>query len=135
MSAANKAKGTRFESEVADYLQGQGIMAKRLPRAGVKDIGDVAFPLRPVTVMGAQELVHRDVATVVLEAKNRQGMSLPEWIAESEVEAQHYQEKYPAEGETIPVVIHKRRGKGVHQSYVTMSLDTFVDLLRQVGAV
>lgn len=127
MSAANKAKGTRFESEVADYLQGQGIKAKRLPRSGVKDIGDVAFPI------GSSGLP--EVTTVVVEAKNRQGMDLPTWIAESEVEAQHYQEKYPAEGPTVPIVVHKRRGKGVHQAYVTMSLDTLVDLLRQVGAV
>ena len=125
MSAANKAKGTRFESEVADYLQGQGIDARRLPRAGVKDIGDVAFGLRKTV----------PTVSVVLEAKNRQGMDLPTWIAESETEAANYQEKYPASGEAVPVVVHKRRGKGVHQSYVTMSLDTFVDLLRQVGAV
>lgn len=121
MTAANKARGTRFESELADYLQQQGIRAKRLPRAGVKDIGDVAFPL----VTG----------TVVCEAKNRKSMALPEWIAESEQEAQHYEEKYPAEGHAIPVVVHKRRGKGVHQAYVTMSLDTLVELLRETGAV
>jgi hypothetical protein len=87
----------------------------------VKDIGDVAFPTSNVTV--------------IAELKNRKAMDLPTWIAESEIEAQNYQEKYPAEGETVPIVVHKRRGKGVHQSYVTMSLDTLVDLLRQLGAV
>ncbi len=127
MSAQNKQKGTRFESELADYLQGQAIDARRLPRAGARDVGDLAFPLTGV--------VTHLRPTVLVEAKNRQGMDLPTWIAESEVEAQNYQEKYPASGEVIPVVVHKRRGKGVHQSYVTMPLDTFVDLLRQVGAV
>ena len=125
MSAANKAKGTRFESDVSDYLQGVGVAAKRLPRTGVKDIGDVSFPIR-----GAEgQLV------VVVEAKARKGMDLPTWIAESEVEAGFYQDKYPADGTAIPIVIHKRRGKGTHLSYVTMSLDTLVDLLRQVGSV
>lgn len=125
MSAANKAKGTRFESELADYLQGQGIQAKRLPRTGAKDIGDVAFPVG----------TYDDPAIIVVEAKNRRAMDLPTWISESETEAQNYYDKYPASGVTLPIVVHKRRGKGVHQSYVTMSLDTLVDLLRQVGAV
>ena len=129
MSAANKSKGTRFESELADYLQGQGIRAKRLPRTGSKDIGDVAFPL--VT----HHLAETGIATVVLEAKNRRAMDLPTWITESEQEAQHYEQKYPAEGQAVPIVVHKRRGKGVHQSYATMSLDTLVDLLRTVGSV
>lgn len=122
MSAANKARGTTHERLVCDYLQSQSINAKRLPRTGVKDIGDAAFPLKAGGV-------------VVVEAKNRKAMDLPTWIAESEDEARHYEEKYPLEGPAVPIVVHKRRGKGVHQSYVTMSLDTLVDLLRQVGAV
>lgn len=126
MSAANKAKGTRYESELADYLQSQGVRAKRLPRTGVKDIGDVAFPVRR-HVMGD--------AVVVVEAKNRGTLNWPTFIAESEVEAQNYEGKYPAEGPALPVVVAKRRGKGVHQSYVCMPLDTFIDLLREVGAV
>lgn len=129
MSAANKAKGTRFESEVAEYLQSQNIRAKRLPRTGVKDIGDVAFPVTTHPLSG------RALATIVVEAKNRRSMDLPTWLAESETEAAFYQDKYPLDGPAIPVVVHKRRGKGVHQSYVTMSLDTFVELLREMGAV
>lgn len=136
MSAANKARGTLFESQIADYLQAQGIRAKRLPRTGVKDIGDVAFPiyLAPRKT-GPATYEIADEATVVVEAKNRKTMALPEWIAESEVEAGNYADKYPADGPTVPIVVHKRRGKGAHQSYVTMPLDTLVDLLRQVGAV
>jgi Holliday junction resolvase len=126
VSAANKAKGTRFESEVADYLQMQGISAKRLPRTGVKDIGDLAFP---ITVPGFAK------ATVVVEAKNRKSMDLPTFIAEAEVEAQNYEVRYPADGVALPLVITKRRGKGVHQSYVVMPLDGLIELLRTVGAV
>lgn len=129
MSAANKARGTRFETEVSEYLQSQHVRAKRLPRTGVKDIGDVAFPI------ATHAMSEKSLGVVVIEAKNRKAMDLPTWIAESETEAGFYEEKYPADGEAIPVVVHKRRGKGVHQSYVTMSLDTFVDLLRKVNAV
>ena len=125
MSAANKAKGTRFESELADYLQGQGIKAKRLPRAGVKDIGDVAFPMADGDWLG----------TIVMEAKNRASLDWPTFIAEAEVEASNYEDKYPDERPTFPVVVAKRRGKGVHQSYVVMPLDGFVALLRGLDAV
>lgn len=122
MSAANKAKGTRFESEVADYLQSQNVRAKRLPRTGVRDIGDAAFPLN-------------GSGTVVLECKNRAAMDLPTYLAEAEKEAQAYEEKYPADGTAMGVAVVKRRGKGVHQAYVVMPLDGFVELLREVGAV
>lgn len=122
MSAAAKARGTLFETQLADYLQSQGIRAKRLPRAGVKDIGDVAFPLR-------------GSAVIVCEAKNRKAMDLPTWLAESETEAAHYEEKYPADGHAIPLVVHKRRGKGIHLAYVTISVDTLIELLRETGAV
>lgn len=137
MSAANKAKGTLFESQVADYLQSQNVRAKRLPRTGVKDIGDVAFPIQGglFTQTGPGVYEMPGPAVIVVEAKNRKAMDLPTWLAESEDEAVNYADKYPAEGTVVPVVVHKRRGKGVHQSYVTMSLDTFVELLREVGAV
>lgn len=127
MSAANKAKGTSFETAIVDYLQGQGVRAKRLPRTGVKDIGDVAFPI------GSDWF--REAATIVVEAKNRRGMDLPTWIAEAEAEAANYNEKYPAEGPVFPIVVHKRRGKGTHLSYVTLPLDGLVELLRELGAV
>lgn len=127
MSAANKAKGTRFESEVTDYLQMQGVSAKRLPRTGVKDIGDIAFPVNVRDQFGK--------ATVVVEAKNRKSMDLPTFIAEAEEEAQNYELKYPADGVTLPLVVTKRRGKGVHQSYVVMPLDGFIEFMRTVGAV
>lgn len=128
MSAQNKAKGTRFESEVSEYLQSQGIRAKRLPRTGVNDIGDVAFP-----VMHGREPVAP--STIVIECKNRASIDLPTYIAEAEREAQAYEQKYPADGTALGVAVVKRRGKGVHQAYVVMPLDGFVELLREVGAV
>lgn len=122
MSAANKAKGTRFESEVADYLQSQGVDAKRLPRTGVKDIGDIAFPLK-------------SGATVVVEAKNRAKMDLPTFLEEAAIESSQYLDKYPAANATYPLVIVKRRGKGVHRSYAVFDLDELVNFLRDIGAL
>lgn len=123
VSAANKAKGTRFETEVADYLQMQGVKAKRLPRTGVKDIGDIAFPLSGVD------------AVAVIEAKNRKSMDLPTYLSEAEEEAQNYELRYPSEGIALPMAVVKRRGKGTHLSYVVLTLDGLIELLRATKAV
>ena len=124
MSAANKAKGTAFESQLADYLQRQGVDAKRLPRTGVKDIGDIAFPMYP-------ELQAR--RTMVVEAKNRKTMDLPTYLREAGDEADNYEIKYPAAGPTFPMVVVKRRGKGVQNSYVVFDLDEWIVMMRELG--
>ena len=131
MSAANKAKGTKFETAIVEYLQGQGYNAKRLPRAGVKDIGDVGLTLtrRRFLVGGFDE----DNFTFVFEAKDRAQLDWPTFLAEAEVEAQNYEEKHPKDGWTVPVVVAKRRRQGIYRSYVMFELDTFVDLLKGLG--
>jgi len=128
MSAANKAKGTKFESAVVEYLQGQGYNAKRLPRAGVKDIGDVGLTL--VTDQGG---VGGDTFTFVIEAKDRAQLDWPTFLEEATVEASNYEERHPKDGWTVPVVVAKRRRQGIHRSYVMFELDTFVDLLKGLG--
>lgn len=121
MTAANKAKGSRYESSVCDTLQGMGVKAKRLPRTGVNDIGDAAFPL--------------SVGTLVLEAKARKAMDYAQWVREAEVEAVNYEHKYPAETPTFGAVVVKRRQKAIEESYVVMTMAEFVDMLKAVGAV
>lgn len=121
MSAANKAKGTRFESQVADHLQMVGVRAKRLPRAGVNDIGDIAFPLAE--------------GTMVLEAKARKVMDFATWVREAETEAVNYEHKYPAEAPAFGAAVVKRRQKGIDESYVVLTLAEFVALLQKVRAV
>lgn len=126
MSAAGKAKGTRFETEVTEFLQGNGFDARRLPRMGAKDIGDVSLPLNLYNQHPDAKLV-----MAIIEAKNVKAMALPEWIAQSEVEADNYAAKYG--NTTVPLVVHKRRGKGVAQSYLTMSLESFVEMVNLLG--
>lgn len=121
MSAANKAKGSRYESEVCDALQGAGVKAKRLPRTGAHDIGDAAFPVNG--------------GTVVLELKNRREINLAQFVAEALVESANYEHKYPAEAPAFGAAVVKRRQKGVMESYVVMQLDEFIELLRGVGAL
>ena len=40
----SKAKGTRAETAVVQYLADHGVVASRLPLSGSSDIGDVAVP-------------------------------------------------------------------------------------------
>lgn len=113
MSAANKAKGTNFETAIVDYLNSRGQRARRLARTGVKDTGDVEWPTR--------------AGVIVVEAKARRAMELATWVGEAEAEACHYSEKYVAEA--FPLVVSKRRGKGTAQAYAVMALDDFVALV------
>lgn len=124
MSAANKAKGTKFENDIVNFLQERGYNAKRLPRTGVKDTGDVGLTLK---IRGA------DTFTLVFEAKDRAALDWPTFLAEASVEADHYEEKYPRDGWTVPVVVAKRRRQGTQRAYVMFELDTFVDLLTGLG--
>ena len=123
MSSASKAKGTLFESQLADFFQANGIDAKRLPRTGAKDIGDLSFPLR----------VGMDPVHMVVEAKNRAAMNLPVFLEEAAVESDNYEQKYPAVSAAHGMVISKRRGKGVGRAYVVFDLTEWINLMKDVG--
>jgi Holliday junction resolvase len=117
MSSANKAKGTRFESEIVDLLAEQ-FEAQRLPRTGVKDEGDVEVRFKSFRL--------------VIEAKNHKGLSLADWIKQAEVEANNREAKLK-DTACVPVVFAKRRGKGVANSYVVMDATEFMLLLKLAG--
>ena len=116
------AKGSRFENEVLKYLREQGYDVERLRLTGKEDEGDL--------------LIRRDVpgllvSRFVLEAKNVSRMNLGGWVQEAEVEAANYA-AHRGLGTLEPVhwaVVHKRKGKGVAKSYVTLPLDEFLRLL------
>lgn len=119
MTAANKAKGSRFERELEDYLNECGMYARRLPRAGNKDIGDVSVTVGDFVI--------------VVEAKNVKAANMADFLRQADVESDHYEEKYGVP--TVPVVITKTRQKGAGEARVTMTVDTLLDLLRLAGAV
>lgn len=118
MSSYNKAKGTRWETDLEDYLNGAGLKARRLPRAGAKDIGDLAVTLRSGRV-------------IILEAKNVKVGNLKEFLRQAEVEATNYCDKY--ETDTYPVVAQKARQQGTGDGRITMTVDTLVELLQWEG--
>lgn len=114
MSAANKAKGSLFERQIEDYFNACGLKARRLPRAGSKDIGDVAV-----------ELLGTDV--LVVEAKNVAKNLMSQWLREAEVEAENYAAKYHCG--TFPLVVTKARGQSIGQARVTMTVDQLIEFL------
>lgn len=118
MSAAGKARGSRFENDLERWLIDAGYEAQRLPRAGTKDIGDLHVRLKDETYL-------------VLEAKARKALALAEWVKEAEVEAAHHESRYGRE--STGVVVHKKRQAGIGDAYVTISLVEFMEFLRLRG--
>ena len=109
--ASAKAAGTRFESQIADYLaEHVDDRIERRARAGAKDRGDVS---------GVR---HRG-ARVVIECKNTTRATLGPWVNEAEVERGN-------DDALVGVVAHKRHGNGKPgDQFVTMTLRDFVALL------
>jgi len=115
VSAANKAKGSRFETEVEEYLNKEGTRARRLPRAGAKDIGDVALELNNKVVL-------------VMELKNVASVNMADFLRQADTEASNYEAKYDCA--TVGVVVVKARQKSIGEARVTMTVDRLLDLLR-----
>jgi hypothetical protein len=119
MSSANKARGTRYETELVEMLNNKLFEAQRLARAGAKDEGDVEVRLR-------------DNLRLVIEAKNHKSLALADWLKQADVEADNREEKL-GNAACIPVVFAKRRGKNAANSYVIMDATEFLLLLKMVG--
>lgn len=107
MSHPNKARGTRWESAVRDYLRDRGLPAFRKVQEGARDVGDLGVWGLPF----------------VLEAKDHASIDLAGFVDQANREAHNAREPYG-------VAVVKRRGKGVHQGYVVMDLETFVSILQ-----
>lgn len=117
--ASAKVAGARFERVVADYLA-TSLDDDRIDRrvkTGAKDRGDIGGVR---TIRGGR---------VVIEVKDVSRDALPAWIREAEVECGN-------DDAVIGVVVHKRRGTSdPGQSFVSMTLDTFIALLQGGGDV
>ena len=108
MSQYNKTKGATFETDVLKWFRKMGVLAERLTKAGSKDEGDMVCIVAGVTY--------------ILELKNRQTLSLPQFWREAQVEALNYS-KARGLGEVPPAyVIVKRRNAGIEQAWVICDL-------------
>ena len=111
--SAQRAKGTRLERQVADYLAEKlsDDRIDRMPLRGGQDRGDIAGVR---TILGEK---------VVIECKNHNRLELARWVDEAEVERGNADAK-------VAAVAHKRRGKGdAADQYVTLTLRDFAILL------
>jgi hypothetical protein len=101
-----RAKGTSYESALVGYLRDRGFL--RADRTGSANFGagDIS-----------------GVPGLVIEAKNQISLDLSGWVN------QVTEARDRTDSGAIPVVFHKRRGKHVSKSYVTISLDEFLSLI------
>ena len=104
-----REKGTRFETQVADYMRSMlcDERIERRAKSGAKDRGDIAG----VMLHGKR---------VVVECKNKQRMELSQWLDEAEIERGNDDAEFA-------FVVHKRRGCGeanMGRTYVTCDLET-----------
>lgn len=100
-----KQKGTRWEREVADYLN-----VDRSPAWGVCDQGD----LNP-----------RQTYPFTIECKNHKTITLSSFVDEAVVENENADGEYPA-------VVIKRPRKNVKDAYVVMPLWAFRRLMKEL---
>lgn len=108
MANPAKARGTRWESQIRDFLNGvleyshptDWRLIKRQAQEGAKDVGDLhAWPF-------------------VLEAKDVKSPAVPTWLRQADAEAVNA-------GFPYGVVIHKVRGKGPALARVHISAETY----------
>lgn len=110
MSNPNKARGTRFEVAIVDFLQKAGLLAWAPRQFGPVDIGDVHVP--PFVIQA------KDYADLL--AAFRDGVE--------GARAQKGPAKMP-----FGVAVVKRRRKPIEDAYVVMRLGDFPELVRALN--
>jgi len=108
---ANKRRGAGWEIDLEDWFIENGLDARRLPRAGRNDIGDVF-------ISGVN-------GPYVVEAKapRRDGrIDLSGWLREAAIEAENYRVAKRLNTAPTPLVIIKASNKGVGEAYVVQRL-------------
>ena len=113
MSSYNKAKGSKFETDVMKYLRKLGHFAERLAKAGANDEGDI------VTIIAGQ--------TYILECKNRKSINLPQFWAEAQAEAHNYAKAREIAVAPPAYVIVKRRNASIEDAWVITTLEKWTE--------
>ena len=117
MSAANKRKGSLFETDVLKYLRLQGFDAERLRLTGRDDEGDLV-----VKVGG---LTH------VLECKATKVNNLTDFIRQAKTEAGNYDKhRGLLPGTSDYAVVVKKRQASIKDAFVVVSLEQYLELIR-----
>ena len=112
MANKNGRKGSQFETDVMKWLRGAGVIAERLTKAGAKDEGDM------VVIISGE--------TYILELKNRQTLSLPEFWREAQVEALNYAKARGLGEVPLSYVVVKRRNASIEDAWVIQNLNQWL---------
>lgn len=108
LTNANKAKGTRYEGEIRDFLNDCGFVVRRVVQMGSADQGDLhGYPLH------------------IIEAKNEKTIRLPEYVRQAEREAVNA-------GEPFGVAFVKRPRAGTGDGYAVRSIATDARLIARM---
>lgn len=110
MSNSNKAKGTRWEGAVRDFIRERGLDARRKVQRGTADEGDLEI---------------RELEDVVLQAKDQGQLRLPQWMDDVRDQAL-------AARCALGFLVIKRRQKGPGSAYVVCDLGTFCDMMTEL---
>ena len=112
MANKNGRKGSQFETDVMKWLRSKSVIAERLTKAGAKDEGDM------VVIISGE--------TYILELKNRQTLSLPEFWREAQVEALNYAKARGLGEVPLSYVVVKRRNASIDQAWVIQDLSQWI---------
>jgi Holliday junction resolvase len=112
MSAANKRKGSLFETSILKLFRSRKINAERLRLAGKDDEGDI------VAIVAGQPYIFELKATVK--------MDLPQFWREATTEAANYAKARGLDVVPPAYVIVKRRMAGLEQSWVIQDLEQWM---------
>jgi len=120
MSAANKRKGSSFETGILKFLRGKGLSAERLRLAGKDDEGDI------VCMVAGQPYI--------FELKATAKMDLPQFWREATTEAFNYAKARGLDPVPPAYVIVKRRMAGLEQAWVVQDLTQWLKVTGGIEA-
>lgn len=121
MTNRNKAKGTAWETAIREYLRDAHLDVEPLRQLGSVDEGDLVV-----------RTPNTD-ARIVLEAKNRGQVSLPQFLREAADESALYaRNRGVPQADTFSVAVVKARQKPTGQAYAVLTLEDFARLMRRL---
>lgn len=108
MTHPSKAKGSRFEAQVREYLRDLGIDVEHLRLAGVEDEGDLY------------------ALDSILELKAEKRINLSGYLREAKAEAENYAKHRRRRDRPGFFAVVKAPGKPISQAYVVTTLEEWV---------
>jgi hypothetical protein len=105
MTNPSKRKGTKFESEVCEYLRLRGFEVERRALTGTQDKGDIA-----------------GIPGWIIECKNQNSSNWAEWMDETEAERRHA-------GANYGLLVVRRRMKSIERAYAVLPLRDAVEAI------